>query len=343
MSQSLGSPDLEALEASARTEIAAAATPQALVEVRASYLGKKGTVAGVLRSIGQLEPAQRGPVGQRANQAKQRIEDWVGTRKLELETAAIDEELATRRLDVTLPGAGRAAGALHPVARLMRDVEAFFVGRGFSIEDGPEVETEHNNFDALNMPDDHPARDMQDTFWAEGGHVLRTHTSPVQIRTMTGRKPPFRFIAPGRVYRHDMSPRHSPMFQQVEGFMVDETSHFGHLKGLLFDFARHLMGAEVDLRFRASYFPFTEPSAEMDFECLLCEGKGCATCSQTGWIEWGGCGMIHPAVLANCGIDAERYQGFAFGMGLERAVMLRHGIPQIRLLYEGDVRVLEQL
>jgi phenylalanyl-tRNA synthetase alpha chain len=314
-----------------------------LLEVRASYLGKKGSVAGVLRSIGQLAPEERGPVGQRANQAKQRIEQWVAERKRALESADIESQLAGQHLDVTLPGAGRRPGTLHAVARVMRDVEEFFRGRGFSIEDGPEVETEHNNFDALNMPGNHPARDMQDTFWVEGGHVLRTHTSPVQIRTMTGRQPPFRFVAPGRVYRHDVSPRHSPMFQQIEGFLVDESTHFGHLKGILYDFARHLMGAALELRFRASYFPFTEPSAEMDFECLLCSREGCATCSQTGWIEWGGCGMIHPSVLANCGIDAERYQGFAFGMGLERAAMLRHGIPQIRLLYEGDVRVLEQL
>lgn len=336
-------PDLDALEDSARIDIAAATTPQALLEVRASYLGKKGSLAEVLRSIGQLTAKERGPVGQRANQAKQSIEQWVAERRGALESAEIESQLAGQRLDVTLPGTGRRPGALHPVARVMRDVETFFRGRGFTIEDGPEVETEHNNFDALNMPDNHPARDMQDTFWVEGGHVLRTHTSPVQIRTMTGRRPPFRFIAPGRVYRHDVSPRHSPMFQQIEGFMVDESTHFGHLKGLLYDFAHHLMGAAVALRFRASYFPFTEPSAEMDFECLLCSRKGCATCSQTGWIEWGGCGMIHPVVLSNCGIDAARYQGFAFGMGLERAAMLRHGLPQIRLLYEGDIRVLEQL
>ncbi|MCA9509883.1 MAG: phenylalanine--tRNA ligase subunit alpha [Myxococcota bacterium] len=334
-------PDLEALEASARAEIDAAATPQALVEVRAAYLGKKGSVAAVLRSIGALAPDERGRVGQRANEAKQRIEAWAAARRDALERAEIDARLAGQRLDVTLPGSGPPLGRLHVVTQVVREVERFFRARGFSIEDGPEVETEHHNFDALNIPPDHPAREMQDTFWVEGGHVLRTHTSPVQIRAMTGRTPPFRFIAPGRVYRHDMSPRHSPMFQQVEGFMVDERTSFAHLKGVLYDFARALMG-DVRLRFRASYFPFTEPSAEMDFSCLLCDAQGCATCSHTGWIEWGGCGMIHPQVLAGCGIDAERYQGFAFGMGLERAAMLRYGIPQIRLLYEGDVRVLEQ-
>lgn len=342
MSTKSAAPDLAELEAAAQTDIAGAATLQALAEVRAGYLGKKGSVAGVLRTVGQLEPEERGRIGQRANAAKQQIEVWAAERKSALELAEIDRKLADQRLDVTLPGSGRPQGTLHLATRVQRDVERFFLSRGFSVEDGPEVETEYNNFDALNLPGDHPAREMQDTFWVEGGHVLRTHTSPVQIRTMTGRKPPFRFIAPGRVYRHDMSPRHSPMFQQVEGFMVDEHTNFAHLKGLLFDFARDLMGAKVDLRFRASYFPFTEPSAEMDFSCLLCDAKGCVTCSQTGWIEWGGCGMIHPEVLRNCGIDPEVHQGFAFGMGLERVAMLRHGIPQIRLLYEGDVRVLEQ-
>jgi len=335
-------PDLEALERSARAEIEAAASVQSLVEVRAGYLGKKGSVAAVLRGLGAAAPDERARLGARANEAKQRIEEWVAQRRATLEGAAIEAQLAAQRLDVTLPGSRRPLGRLHVVTQVTREVERFFRARGFSIEDGPEVETEFHNFDALNIPPDHPAREMQDTFWVEGGHVLRTHTSPVQIRTMTGRTPPFRFIAPGRVYRHDVSPRHSPMFQQVEGFLVDERASFAQLKGVLYDFARALMGEQVELRFRASYFPFTEPSAEMDFSCLLCNAAGCATCSQTGWIEWGGCGMIHPQVLANCGIDAERFQGFAFGMGLERAAMLRHGIPQIRLLYEGDVRVLEQ-
>ena len=334
---------LEGIEEEARTRIAAADTPQALAEVRAAFLGRKGSLAAVLRGIGKRPPEERAHVGQRANEVRDRIEARVAQRRTELEQETLAGRLAERALDVTLPGAGRPRGRLHPVTRVARDVEAFFVSRGFAIEDGPEVETEYNNFDALNLPPDHPARDMQDTFWVDGDHVLRTHTSPVQIRAMSGRQPPFRFIAPGRVYRHDISPRHSPMFQQVEGFAVDTHTSFADLKGVLYDFARHLMGERVDLRFRASYFPFTEPSAEMDFECLLCNAAGCRTCSQTGWIEWGGCGMIHPEVLRNCGIDPDVHQGFAFGMGLERAAMLRHGLPQIRLLYEGDVRVLEQL
>ena len=297
----------------------------------------------MLRRIGQLAVEERARVGQQANETKERIEALALERRLTLERSDRARSLSESRLDPSLPGAGRAFGHLHPISYVMRDLERFFSARGFSIEEGPEVETEYHNFDALNMPEDHPARDMQDTFWVEGGFVLRTHTSPVQIRAMTGRTPPFRLVAPGRVYRHDVSPRHSPMFQQVEGFAVDERVTFGDLKGLLYEFSRHMMGAETQLRFRSSYFPFTEPSAEIDFRCAFCKGEGCATCSHSGWIEWGGCGMIHPRVLRNCGIDPEHYQGYAFGMGLERAAMLRHGLPQIRLLYDGDLRVLEQL
>jgi phenylalanyl-tRNA synthetase alpha chain len=334
--------NLEEVLERACAEVQAAQSPQALAEVRAAYLGKKGSVSEVLRGIGNLEPAERGRVGQQANVVKGQIEQAVTARRLDLEAAEQGEALATQKLDVTLPGAGARTGHLHPLTRVARDLEDFFWGRGYGIEEGPEVETEYYNFEALNIPAYHPARDMQDTFWVEGGHVLRTHTSPVQIRAMSSRQPPFRIIAPGRVYRHDLSPRHSPMFAQVEGFAVDRDLNFGNLKGLLFNFARHMMGEDIELRFRSSYFPFTEPSAEMDFRCLLCSGEGCATCSKTGWIEWGGCGMIHPAVLRNCGIDSTKYQGFAFGMGLERIAMLRHGLSHIRLLYEGDVRVLEQ-
>jgi phenylalanyl-tRNA synthetase alpha chain len=335
-------PNLAELEAQARDEVAAANSAPALAEVRAAYLGRKGSVAGVLRTIGSLEAEERGRVGKEANEVKARIEALVAERKQALAQRDQSESLSQHQLDVSLPGAGRPLGHVHPLTRVLRDLEDFFWSRGYSIEEGPEVETEYNNFDALNMPDDHPAREMQDTFWVQDGHVLRTHTSPVQIRAMSEREPPFYIVAPGRVYRHDLSPRHSPMFAQVEGFAVDESLNFGDLKGLLFDFASHMMGDDMELRFRSSYFPFTEPSAEIDFRCLLCCGDGCATCSQTGWIEWGGCGMIHPEVLRNCKIDPDRWQGFAFGMGLERVAMLRHGVSHIRLLYEGDVRVLEQ-
>jgi phenylalanyl-tRNA synthetase alpha chain len=336
-------PDLRALEEEALRAVAEAQSLPALAVVRARFLGRKGSVSGVLRGIGALSPEERARVGEAANAAKERIEEQVRARRAVLERASRDESLAGPQLDVTLPGIRPPRGHLHPVTRIEREVVAFFTGLGFTVEEGPEVETEWNNFGALNIPPDHPARDMQATFFVAGGHVLRTHTSPVQIRAMTGKQPPFRFIVPGRVYRNDRSPRHSPMFHQVEGFMVDERVSFADLKGVLYAFQRHLMGADVELRFRASYFPFTEPSAELDYRCLLCAGAGCATCSQSGWIEAGGCGMIHPAVLANCGLDPERVQGFAFGMTLDRTAMLRFGIPNIHLLFEGDLRVLEQL
>ncbi len=336
-------PDLEALEREASRAIAAAESVPSLVEARARVLGRKGSLSGVLRQLGSLPPAERVRLGQAANAVKQRLEEALRVRRDALEEARREQALVERELDVTLPGVEPPRGHLHPVTHVERDVADFFVSLGFSIEEGPEVETEYNNFEALNIPPDHPARDMQATFFVDDGLVLRTHTSPVQIRAMSGREPPFRFIALGRVYRHDVSPRHSPMFHQVEGFLVDDRVTFADLKGILHAFGRNLMGAGTELRFRASYFPFTEPSAEMDYACLLCEGQGCPTCSQSGWIEWGGCGMIHPQVLRNCGIDPERWQGFAFGMGLERTAMLRYGIPHIRLLYEGDVRLLEQI
>jgi phenylalanyl-tRNA synthetase alpha chain len=336
-------PNLAAIENEARRDVAGASSLVALGEIRARFLGKKGSVSTLLRGIGALAPDERARVGEAANATKERIEGLVRERRAVLERAEQQHALASQRLDVTLPGIRPPHGALHPITRIEREIVSFFNGLGFAVEEGPEVETEWNNFEALNIAPDHPARDMQATFFAEGGHVLRTHTSPVQIRTMTGRQPPFRFIVPGRVYRNDRSPRHSPMFHQVEGFMVDERVSFGDLKGVLYAFQRHMMGADVELRFRASYFPFTEPSAELDYRCLLCSGAGCGTCSQTGWMEAGGCGMIHPAVLVNCGLDPERWQGFAFGMTLDRAAMLRWGIPNIHLMFDGDLRVLEQL
>ncbi len=326
-----GSENLEALEREAREAVAAASTRQGLTEVRARYLGRKGSVSEFLRGIGDLDAGERSRAGQAANAAKQRIERWVAERRGELEVLERRRSLEGRDLDVTLPGVRPPHGRLHPITRVTRDMVRFFTAMGFSIEEGPEVETDFNNFEALNIPADHPARDEQDTFYVEGGNVLRTHTSNVQIRAMTGRTPPFRFIAPGRVYRHDFSPKHSPMFFQIEGFLVDECVSFGDLKGILYAFARHLMGDDVELRFRANHFPFTEPSAEMDFRLA------------GAWLEWGGCGMIHPRVLERCGIDSERYQGFAFGMGIDRTAMRRFGLPHMRLLFESDVRILEQL
>jgi phenylalanyl-tRNA synthetase alpha chain len=323
--------DLDALERQAQAEIAAAETLQGLTEARARYLGRKGSLSALLRSIGALQPEERARRGQQVNAAKQRIEARVAERRAALEGRARQSALAQRQVDISLPGAAAPAGHLHPLTHVTRDMVGFFTSLGFSIEEGPEVETAYHNFEALNIPPEHPARDEQDTFYVEGGNLLRTHTSNVQIRTMTGRTPPFRFIAPGRVYRHDLSPKHSPMFHQIEGFLVDDRVSFGDLKGVLYAFARHLMGEETQLRFRANHFPFTEPSAEMDVRW------------GDEWLEWGGCGMIHPRVLERCGIDPEQWQGFAFGMGIDRTVLHRYGIPALRILFEGDVRVLEQI
>ncbi len=323
--------DLDAVLAEAETAIAQAPNAQALAEVRAGFLGKKGSVAAVLRGIGALAPEERGPAGQAANQAKVQIEAWVDARKNGLAAAAESQSLADHHLDVTLPGAASRVGHLHPITQVERDMCAFFQGLGYSVEDGPEVESDWNNFGALNFPEDHPARDVQDTFFVKDStNVLRTHTSPVQVRAMSQLEPPFRFIVPGRVYRYDLDPTHYPMFHQIEGFCVGENVSLGDLKGTLYAFARHLFGPQAELRFRAHFFPFTEPSAEMDVSW----GEG--------WLEWGGCGMIHPRVLQNCGIDPDRWQGFAFGMALDRAAMIRSAIPNIQLLFDGDVRVLEQ-
>ena len=324
--------DLEETLVQARSDVAAAASVQALTEIRARYLGKKGSVSGLLRQVGGMAAEERKAFGQAVNAAKQAIEGCVAERRTELEGADQARALTGTQLDITLPSAGPPPGHLHPLTHVTRDMVRFFTSMGFSIEEGPEVETDWHNFEALNIPPEHPARDEQDTFYVEGeGLVLRTHTSNVQIRAMTGRTPPFRFVAPGRVYRHDLSPKHSPMFHQIEGFLVDERVTFGDLKGVLFAFARHLFGPDADLQFRANHFPFTEPSAEMDVRW------------QGQWLEWGGCGMIHPRVLERCEIDPEKWQGFAFGMGIDRSALLRFGFPALRLLFEGDVRVLEQV
>jgi phenylalanyl-tRNA synthetase alpha chain len=337
------SANLEALLREARAAVAAAASVQALQEIRARFLGKKGSVSELLRGIGSLSPAERAAAGEAANGAKREIEAQVAARRDELLRGETLQSLAGHRLDTSLPGAAPPQGHLHPITHVVRDMLQFFSSLGFSLEEGPEVETDWNNFEALNIPPDHPARDMQDTFYVEGGPLLRTHTSNVQIRAMTGRTPPFRFIAMGRVYRHDIGPRYSPMFNQIEGFLVDERVSFADLKGVLVTFGRHLFGEDAELRFRANHFPFTEPSAELDYSCELCKKQGCRMCSGTGWVEWGGCGMIHPRVLERCGIDPQRYQGFAFGMGIDRTASRRYGIPHLRHLFEGDVRVLEQI
>jgi phenylalanyl-tRNA synthetase alpha chain len=322
--------ELDALLREAEGVLGAARTRQELVELRARFLGKRGSVSSVLRTLGALPPAERAALGAAANRAKAQIEDWADARERALAAAEQAAALAQPRIDVTLPGAAPPRGHAHPVALVEQSMQRFFRGLGYSIEDGPEVETDWNNFGALNFPDDHPARDTQDTIFVAGGHLLRTHTSNVQIRGMTGKRPPFRFITTGRVYRHDFDATHYPMFHQIEGFCVGPRVTFGDLKGTLYAFARHLFGPQTELRFRAHFFPFTEPSAEMDFRW------------GDRWLEWGGCGMIHPNVLRNCGIDPDEHQGFAFGMALDRVAMDRFGIPNIQLLFDGDVRVLEQ-
>jgi phenylalanyl-tRNA synthetase alpha chain len=320
---------LAELEREAAAVIAGAESVQALTEARARFLGKKGALTAVLRGLGKLAEDERARAGEAANASKQRIEALADARREALETGDRQRSLAERRLDVTLPGAAPPRGFLHPVSLVEREMCEFFRGLGYGIAEGPEVDTDWNNFGALNFPDDHPARDTQDTFFVKGGNLLRTHTSSVQVRAMTGRKPPIRLVVPGRVYRHDLDATHFPMFHQIEALCVDEHVTFGDLKGTLYAFARHLFGADVKLRFRAHFFPFTEPSAEMDFWW------------NDRWLEWGGCGMIHPNVLRACGIDPERWQGFAFGMGIDRTALDRYGIPNIQLLFEGDARVME--
>ena len=323
---------LDALLTRAREVARGVSSVQHLLEARARFLGRKGALTELLRALGELPPAQKRALGAAANEAKRALEELFGTRRQQLESAQVSERAGAHKLDVTLPGHASPRGRLHPISVVEREMCAFFHGLGYSVEDGPEVESDWNNFGALNFPDDHPARDLQDTFFLEGGaRVLRTHTSPVQIRAMTRLTPPFRFVVPGRVYRYDLDPTHYPMFHQIEGFCVGEDVSFGDLKGTLYAFAQHLFGAGAELRFRAHYFPFTEPSAEMDVRA----GDG-------AWLEWGGCGMIHPTVLRNCEIDPERFQGFAFGMALDRAAMLRLALPNIQLLFDGDQRVLEQ-
>jgi phenylalanyl-tRNA synthetase alpha chain len=320
---------LAGLEREAAGAFAAAGSVQALAEARARFLGRKGALTAVLRGLGALAPEERAAAGEAANAAKDRIEALADARRAALEAGDRARALSERSLDVTLPGAGPPRGRLHPVSLVEREMCEFFRGLGYGIAEGPEVDSDWNNFGALNFPDDHPARDTQDTFFVRGGHVLRTHTSSVQVRAMSSRPPPFRLVVPGRVYRHDLDATHYPMFHQIEGLCVDERVTFGDLKGTLYAFARQLFGEDVKLRFRAHFFPFTEPSAEMDFWW------------QDRWLEWGGCGMIHPNVLRNCGIDPERWQGFAFGMGIDRTALDRYGVPSLGLLFEGDARVME--
>ncbi|HEY8486268.1 MAG TPA: phenylalanine--tRNA ligase subunit alpha [Limnochordales bacterium] len=313
-----------------------------LEAVRVAYLGRRGVLTLQLRQLGQLPEDRRRTAGQALNRLKEQAEEWLAARRRELEQQALQQRLQGERLDVTLPGRRPARGRPHPVYAVLRDILEIFVALGFEVVEGPEVELDRYNFQLLNIPPDHPARDMQDTFYVGGEVLLRTHTSPMQIRTMLARRPPVRVVVPGKVYRRDADVTHSPVFHQVEGLLVDRDVSLADLKGVLAEFARAMYGPDRAVRFRPSYFPFTEPSAEMDVACGVCGGAGCRSCKGTGWLEILGAGMVHPQVLRNVGYDPEAVTGFAFGLGVERIAMLRYGIDDIRLFYENDLRFLRQ-
>ena len=334
---------LDDLKAEATAAIESAGDSAALEKLRVEWLGKKGRVTDLLKSLGQLDADERPKVGAEINAVKQLLNEQISERKETLQQAAIAAQLASEALDVTLPGRREDLGALHPITRTIDRMAAYFGALGFEVVEGPEIEDDYHNFEALNIPAHHPARAMHDTFYIDDTHVLRTHTSGVQVRTMETREPPLWVICPGRVYRCDSDLTHSPMFHQVEGLLIDENVSFGQLKGIIQDFLHAFFEQDgLAVRFRPSYFPFTEPSAEVDIQCVKCAGKGCRICSGTGWLEIMGCGMVHPRVLEMSGVDTERYQGFAFGMGVERLAMLRYGIGDLRLNFENDLRFLAQ-
>ena len=333
---------LDALVRDAQAAIAATANTTEVENLRVHYLGKKGVLTEQLKQLGGLPPDERPRVGQWVNEAKETVSAGLQTRKQNLEAGARQEQLARETLDVTLPGRGVRLGARHPVSRTLERLEQLFLRLGFEIADGPEIEDDFHNFEALNIPATHPARAMHDTFYFGDGRLLRTHTSPVQVRHMRTHKPPLRIIAPGRVYRCDSDVTHTPMFHQIEGLMVDESASFADLKGLLAEFLTQFFEKPLKVRFRPSFFPFTEPSAEADISCVICSAKGCRVCKGTGWLEVLGCGMVHPEVFRHVGIDSERYTGFAFGLGVERLAMLRYGVTDLRMFYENDLRFLRQ-
>ena len=335
--------DLDSTVREAIATLAAAKNAVELEQVKARYLGKTGTLTALLKQLGTLPPEERRDAGAKVNLAKGEVESALEQRRQALEATVLQARLGAEALDVTLPGRGLKRGGVHPITQTIERIQAIFASLGFAVADGPEIETDFHNFTALNIPQNHPARAMHDTFYIDDGRVLRTHTSPVQVRYMLKNKPPIRIIAPGRVYRVDSDVTHTPMFHQVEGLWVDEQATFAGLKGLLIEFARGFFERDdLQARFRPSFFPFTEPSAEMDIGCVMCSGSGCRVCSQTGWLEVLGCGMVHPNVFQHVGIDSERYLGFAFGLGVERLAMLRHKINDLRLFFENDLRFLQQ-
>jgi phenylalanyl-tRNA synthetase alpha chain len=334
--------NLEKIAEEARSAIGCAADERALDDARVNFLGKKGSITALLKNLGQMDPEARKAAGALINELKDSVQSLIDTRRAELVNAAITQRLAQEKLDVTLPGRGENCGSLHPVTRTITRIRDIFEAIGFELVEGPEIEDDYHNFGALNIPDHHPARAMHDTFYLDDKHVLRTHTSPVQIRVMETRSPPLRIICPGRVYRCDSDLTHTPMFHQVEGLLIDRDVSFADLKGIVDQFLKAFFETDLAVRFRPSYFPFTEPSAEVDIQCTHCQGRGCAICKQTGWLEVMGCGMVHPSVFDNVGIKPDEFTGLAFGMGVERLAMLRYGVNDLRLFFENDLKFLGQ-
>ena len=334
--------DLKAILQSAQGAVESAADERALEEVRVRYLGKKGELTALLKGLGQLSEAERPKAGADINAAKNLVQGWLASRKDSLGASQLAAELASETLDITLPGRAKPVGGLHPVTQAVQRIEDIFVGAGYAVVTGPEIENDYYNFEALNIPAHHPARAMHDTFYFGDGLLLRTHTSPGQVHVMESQQPPIRVICPGRVYRRDSDMTHSPMFHQVEGLVIDKGISFADLKGTVIEFVRLFFEKDLEVRFRPSYFPFTEPSAEVDVQCVHCFGKGCRVCSQTGWIEVMGCGLVHPNVLEKSGIDSEVYSGFAFGFGGDRLAMLLYEVDDLRMFFENDMRFLRQ-
>jgi phenylalanyl-tRNA synthetase alpha chain len=334
--------DTDALLAAANLEIVACDNLEDLDQIRVRLLGKKGEITNQLKNLGQMDPEARRAAGAVINLAKEKLSSALDARRDELQAVQLAQQLAAQAIDVTLPGRGQITGGLHPVTRVRQRIEQLFKTAGFEVLDGPEIEDDWHNFEALNIPGNHPARAMHDTFYFGDGRLLRTHTSPVQVRAMQAVGAPLRIIAPGRVYRCDSDMTHTPMFHQVEGLVVDEQISFANLKAMLHDFMKSFFEADVRMRLRPSYFPFTEPSAEVDISCVNCGGKGCRVCKQTGWLEVAGCGIVHPNVLRAVNIDSERYTGYAFGMGVERLTMLRYHVTDIRHYFENDLNFLRQ-
>ena len=333
--------ELQRMVAQATADLVGAGDSSAVEHIRVRYLGRKGMLTERLKQLGGLPSEQRPQAGKWVNETKERLEAAIETRRRELAITQ-NREAHGERFDVTLPGRGMGIGGAHPVTRTLERLETLFSRMGFEVADGPEIEDDYHNFEALNIPPNHPARAMHDTFYFEDGLLLRTHTSPVQIRYMETHKPPFRIIAPGRVYRRDSDVTHTPMFHQIEGLLVDKAVSFADLKGIVHLFLVQFFERPLKLRFRPSFFPFTEPSAEVDIGCVICDSKGCRVCKESGWLEVLGCGMVHPEVFRHVRIDSERYSGYAFGLGVERLAMLRYEVNDLRLFFENDVRFLRQ-